>query len=281
MTADGRCVVVDTGPAATADALADTVQRHCRRGPDLILLTHIHIDHAGGAGHLARRFPRCPIFCHPKAIAHLADPQRLWQGSLATLGDTARAYGPMLPVPQRQLHAVDELDGIGISAILTPGHAPHHVSFQVGDTLFAGEAGGVFMAAEGSRDPWLRPATPPRFFLDVSLASIDRLLARPPATLCYGHYGSTPDGAHLLQAHRRQLKRWARIIDALWGGAETPPEVAACLEALLAEDPLLAAWPRLPEDVRRRERTFLGNSIRGFLGYLETSGGSEGERVRR
>jgi glyoxylase-like metal-dependent hydrolase (beta-lactamase superfamily II) len=260
-------ILVDVGPAASVTALVESLAALGIERLDAILLTHIHIDHAGGAGDLCRFFPDAPVVCHRSSHRHLADPTRLWQGSLETLGDTARAYGPIGPVPAARLVDAETFDGFGVEPLMTPGHAPHHVSFRIGDRLFAGEAGGVCQA--GGQETYLRPATPPRFFLETSLESLDRLLAVDHAILCYGHFGAARDGRRLLEAHRRQLFDWAETIGEVTRGLPADAEpLHPCLARLLETDPLLAGLRYFAPDVRRRELGFLQNSVRGFLGYL-------------
>ena len=138
-------VIVDVGPSATAPDLLSALAELDAGAPDLILLTHIHIDHSGGIGDLAVAFPQATVVCHPRAVAHLIDPQRLWQGSLATLGDIARSYGPIQPLAAGQVLSPEQLGTPDIQCIDTPGHAAHHLSFMVDDLLFAGEVGGVHL----------------------------------------------------------------------------------------------------------------------------------------
>ena len=260
-------VVIDVGPAATFGQLRQALRQIDIESPDLILLTHIHLDHAGAIGDLAQAFPQTPIVCHPKALQHLEAPQRLWEGSLKTLKATAEAYGPIKSVPAEQLIDGTRFSHTLIEPILTPGHAPHHMSFVIGPYLFAGEAAGVYRAMPSGK-PYLRPATPPRLFLDVHRDSLDRLLARDASHICYGHFGLCSQGREILEAHRQQLHLWETIIkdrlvekrDAQWR--------EGCLQQLLAEDSWLGGFSQLDTDVQAREHFFIHNSIKGFAGYL-------------
>jgi len=261
-----KTCLIDTGPSSTAPLLIDCLRRIVPAGPDLICLTHIHIDHAGGVGHLAAAFPDAPVVCHPKAVRHLAQPEKLWAGSLKSLGELARVYGPIPAVPEQRLLPSDR-QGLGIDTVTTPGHAVHHVCYRSGDYLFAGEAGGVFQEFRGGRD-YLRPATPVRFFLETSIASIDRLLDLAPGRICYGHFGMHDQAELQLKAHRSQLLQWADICGERIDRVSPNTFLNDCLELLLAKDPHLASYHRFSEDVQSRERGFLENSLRGFEDYL-------------
>jgi 5'-3' exonuclease len=120
----------------------------------------------------------------------------------------------------------------------------------------------------------LRPATPPRFFLDVAVQSLDALIACRANTICYGHFGIQKDAATMLQAHRKQLLLWERLIkdemDQHVNGIGTQESIVACLTRLLKEDPLMATFDQLPPEVQERETNFLQNSISGYIGYLES-----------
>jgi glyoxylase-like metal-dependent hydrolase (beta-lactamase superfamily II) len=264
-----RTYLVDPGPAVTIQKLVAALRALDIHHLDAILLTHIHIDHSGGIGDLATHFPDTPVVCHPKAVEHLVDPARLWAGSVKTLGATARAYGPISPVPADRVVSVEALSERDIDIIPTPGHAGHHVSYLINDTLFAGEAGGVYRELPDGF--YLRPATPPKFYLETSLESITALEQVDCRRMCYGHFGLTRNPAKLLKAHHRQLTWWAVTIMKLMGEADIPDPVQACLETLIKEDPLLSGWPQLSRPAQQRELSFMANSVRGFLGYLQNS----------
>ncbi len=265
-------VVVDPGPAVTVPALLEALDRIGMDRPDYILLTHIHIDHAGGIGQVAKAFAGTPVICHQAAAGHLADPRRLWHGSLKVLGDMARKYGPIDPVSKGQIIAADTFDDPRIQVLDTPGHSPHHCSFVIGDILFAGETGGVCLSLEDGSD-YLRPATPPRFFFDTQLASLEKLIAAKAQTICYGHFGARGKDSGLLHKHRDQLHFWRQSLSKLLArsSGNQPEFIGHCLEVLLADDPLLAGFSSLAGDVQAREKTFLTNSVKGFLGYLQAA----------
>jgi glyoxylase-like metal-dependent hydrolase (beta-lactamase superfamily II) len=265
----GPVAVVDVGPAATTPRLMSALAELGVKRPDVILLTHIHLDHAGGIGAVARAFPRTPVVCHSHAVQHLIDPMKLWVGSQKTLGPLAAAYGKMEPVAVEQVQSSDDFRMDGILVQNSPGHASHHASYLINGLLWAGEAGGVCLPLAGDRY-YLRPATPPRFFLETSLASIDDLLASKPDKICYGHVGMRPDAMQMLIAHRRQLAHWNEMLTALGqkGLEDGEATTSRWLAYLLANDPHLAGFTILSTEVQARERYFLMNSVRGFQQYL-------------
>jgi glyoxylase-like metal-dependent hydrolase (beta-lactamase superfamily II) len=268
----GPVVLIDPGPSSGKEYLLQALEQIGVRELDFILLTHVHIDHSGAAGDIAKVFPRTPVVCHPKAAEHLIDPQRLWEGSLKTLGEVAQRYGPISPVPESQVLTVDRLSAPEIAALATPGHAPHHYSYFIHDLLFAGEAGGVCISLEGG-GIYMRPATPPRFILEITLRSIERLIAHRPQKICYGHVGAQTDAAALLQTGHDQLQRWARLVQPWFESAPQAGEdtLSACLADLLENDPLLSGFSLLPAAEQSRERFFLLNSLRGYWGYFSDS----------
>jgi glyoxylase-like metal-dependent hydrolase (beta-lactamase superfamily II) len=260
--------IVETGPSSTSGALLSALGEIGLTSPDYILLTHIHIDHAGGIGEIAAAFPGTPVVCHDMARPHLIDPEKLWQGTVKTLGDTGRAYGPIKPVPEERLLSPRHFSAGSVKAILTPGHAPHHVSFITADgLLFAGEAGGVCIDFHDTID-YLRPATPPKFRLETSAASIDLLVAENPEHLCYGHTAMRTGAAARLKTHREQLFFWKEMIAGEIGKAEGEILIQKCVDRVMKDDPLLRGLSFTTEAAGRREDFFIRNSIRGYIDYL-------------
>ncbi len=257
--------LVDPGPACTIDDLCRQLAERGVERLDWILLTHIHMDHAGGIGHLAERYPEARILCHEKAVPHLIDPSRLWQGSLKTLGRVAEVYGRIRPVAEHRITSTGKIDfGEGIRAIDTPGHASHHLGFVFADWLFCGELFGVHQ--ELADDFYLRPATPPRFSAEAFFASMDRVAPETERRVCFAHHGSHPDGRKIAELARQQLKLWIEVISE---HAENP-DFEAITRALAQRDPLFARFNMLDEQARERERFFVQNSVDGILGWLQS-----------
>lgn len=258
-------LVVDVGPARTAGRLTASLRAHGLTRLDYILLTHIHIDHCGALAALLEAYPSAKVICHAKGIPFLVNPDKLWKGSLAVLGKLAEHYGPPGPIRPEVLiaHTDSAIEGLTIAE--TPGHAVHHLSFLYGGRMFAGEAAGNYFRISG-RD-YLRPATPPRFFLDVCLQSVDRLLSFEDQPICYAHCGSNEHSRYWLTAFRHQLLLWAELIQAeLRRGGEDV--LARCVDELLSNDPNLAAFESMDPPTQARERTFTANAVKGFLGYF-------------
>ena len=282
----GATFLVDPGPRATAGRLVERLRGLGVTRLDWILLTHIHLDHAGGTAAIAAAYPEARVVCHENGRGHLADPRRLWAGSRAVLGRAAEVYGEPSPVAAERFADRDDLAGAvfaraGLRIVPTPGHAPHHLCFVHDRTLFVGEAAGTFaQLPDGGR--YLRPATPPRFFLPVALDSLDRLIALDPAPvrLAFGHHGlAEGDARNLLNAARHQLERWVSALRHERRGGEGlgdggPESLLGRVHAkLLAEDPHYARWSQLPADIRERELVFTRQTLTGMLGFLDGQAG--------
>lgn len=268
----GLTLLVDPGPASTIPHLLETLRSNGVKRIDQILLTHIHIDHAGGAGALLDAYPEATVICHPDGIAHMVDPEKLWQGSLKVLGKTAEAYGAIVPVPAEKIAFAAQLAGGRVSAYRTPGHAPHHCCYLVDDLLFAGEVAGV--RGDAGNGIYMRPATPPRFVLDVALDSVDRMLQLQPKRMVFAHHGLVDDAMTHLRIGRWQLQLWVQGVATL---IDLPTEQrgAALQNWLYAHDPVFARGVGLPGDLKNREQEFFGNTLRGMVDYVQSLSESE------
>lgn len=261
----GGVFLVDPGPACTLSYLLNALEQRRIQHLDWILLTHIHMDHAGCIGHLVERFPNARVVCHERAVSHLVDPGRLWEGSLKVLGKVAQTYGEMKAVPAEQIvttQAIDFEDGIRV--IDTPGHAIHHQCFIFKDWMFCGELFGIMLGLD--HRTYLRPATPPRIDLDALFASMDRIKPEIDRTICFAHYGQFSDGPRILSLARAQLELWVDVIRR--HAAE--PDKKKIMAALMEADSIYAGIKDLPPLLYNRETFFSLNAINGILQALQS-----------
>lgn len=266
-----RVIVVDPGPTSTLPVLTGALRELGLGRVDLVLLTHIHLDHGGGTGTLLESHPEARVWVPPRGRRHVVNPSRLWAGSVKVLGDTARMYGEPLPVPITALLPDAELAALGIEAIEAPGHAPHHAVFVADDLLLAGEVFGTRVElADGAT--YLRPATPPRFFPEAAFASLERMAGLDPSLrVAFAHHGLSTDPTRWAALAREQLTRWLEWAREAHSAADP---FAAFLDRVLSDDPLCggARHAALEEDLRLREQAFLRNTWAGLDGARPSSG---------
>jgi glyoxylase-like metal-dependent hydrolase (beta-lactamase superfamily II) len=179
-----------------------------------VVVTHIHLDHAGGAGDIASMFPSAEVVVHEKGARHLADPSRLMASARMVYGEALDVlFGSLAPVPASRLRALEDVgvvdlgDGRRLDSYYSPGHAKHHVGLldSASGDLYVGDAAGVYIPETGD----VRPATPPPDFdLSVALASIDRFAALGPSRLLFSHYGPVSDVAATLERSAEEISVW-------------------------------------------------------------------------
>ncbi len=267
-------VLVETGSQSSVPALLGALEGLGVGPSELagVAVTHIHLDHAGGVGDVARAFPRSTVYVHEKGARHLADPARLVESAATVYGDLLDSlYGRLDPTPAERIHVLADGEEIrvGPGRVLTtvdsPGHAKHHLALHDSDSglLFAGDAVGVRLPDSGI----LRPATPPPDFdLDLTLASLARFAARRPSALALAHYGLVPGAAEVLAEADSTLRRWAGVAEAAW---RQGADIAGALEAAFAED-VSAVAP----DQREKLETLNGvhSNAAGFRRWLDRRG---------
>jgi glyoxylase-like metal-dependent hydrolase (beta-lactamase superfamily II) len=258
-------IVIDVGPAGSISGLVASLANMNIDRVDYVLITHIHIDHAGGVADFLDHFPMARVICHEKALDHLVEPSRLLAGSRRVLGDLVDTYGPIRPVKQEGLIPHTEARVKGLEIIETPGHSAHHLSYGYEGHLFPGEAGGIYLKVRDLE--YTRPATPPQFFLKQFLESMDRLLVLEDRPFCFAHWGRTESSHHSLNRAREQLIRWEEILREEVSRRGNPP-IEACMEILIEKDPYLKAFHLMDRDQQAKERIFMSNCIEGYLGFF-------------
>ncbi len=223
---EGGGALIEPGPAALVPHIREGMEKLGMRDLSYILPTHIHMDHAGATGMLARLFPRARVLVHPSGARHMIDPTRLVESTRKVIGaDFEDRFGPILPIPQAQLHVPEDgetisLDGRKLQAIYSPGHAPHHLSYLDLKTgaLFCGEALGI--PEYGAAYPPLPYATPPGFDLEVYLETMEKLRALRPKILFFSHQGVGEEPERLISLAEENARAFGDIIlQALKAGA--------------------------------------------------------------
>jgi glyoxylase-like metal-dependent hydrolase (beta-lactamase superfamily II) len=208
---DDGLALFDCGPSSTIAALDAGLAGHGVALEDVrhLLLSHIHLDHAGAAGTLVRRHPGLTVWVSPVGEPHLVDPSRLEHSARRLYGDLFdELWGELLPVPEQNVR-VAEGDVLGWEAFPTPGHASHHVSYLRDGTLLAGDATGVRMPGAS----YVLPVSPPPD-LDVEgwHETVAEIRRRAPERLALIHFGLHEDVAVHLDRLERELDRWVERV---------------------------------------------------------------------
>jgi glyoxylase-like metal-dependent hydrolase (beta-lactamase superfamily II) len=215
-----RPCLVETGAGNSAEVVRDTLSAAGIGPSDLatVVVTHIHLDHAGGVGDIAQMFPDAEIVVHEKGARHLADPSRLMASARKVWGSALDSlFGDLKPTDAVRIRAVEDTGivdlggGRRLESHYSPGHARHHVGLLdslTGD-LYVGDAAGVYIPETAD----LRPATPPPDFdLDSALASLDRFRALGPTRLLFSHYGPVEPADETLQRSAEELRLWVEMV---------------------------------------------------------------------
>jgi glyoxylase-like metal-dependent hydrolase (beta-lactamase superfamily II) len=250
----GHRALIDPGPASTLEALREGLLAQGLQVADLdaILLTHIHLDHAGVTGALVRENPRLAVYVHTRGAPHLLDPAKLLDSARRLWGDELpRLFGNTLPVPAENLHILAGGETLRqgtreLGVAYTPGHAAHHVSYfdEAEGTAFVGDTGGIRIR----NGPYILPATPPP---DINLElwdeSFETILARRPEKLFLTHFGYAENPAEHLHEFRERLHRWTEAAaKALKNNADDAAASHDFTEMARAE--LVAAMPQAAAD---------------------------------
>lgn len=216
---DNELALVDPGTSNSVPELLDWFDENSRSLASLkyLLLTHIHLDHAGAAGHLVEKLPDLQVYLHRKGASHLHDPSDLVASVRNATGDRFQVYGEVKSIPDDNLKPVDGEKTISIGqkeivAFPTPGHAPHHVAYYDRETggLFPGDSAGLYL---GGR---LIPSTPPPSFnLKKALNSLTRIKKFEPSTLLYPHFGPGKNPPELIDNYKRILTNWVNQVEEL------------------------------------------------------------------
>ncbi|HEY3645598.1 MAG TPA: MBL fold metallo-hydrolase [Gammaproteobacteria bacterium] len=230
---DGRAAFVDTGTSHSVPGLLEGL-RHAGAAPeqvDYVFLTHIHLDHAGGAGELMKHLPRAKVVVHPRGASHMVDPGKLIEGTKAVYGaaEFQRLYGEIPAIAaERVIQATDgmrlKLGESELELIHTPGHALHHYCIvdRESQGVFTGDTFGIsYRVFDTAKGPFIFPATTPVHFDPVQAhASLDRIMSYQPKQLFLTHYSRVGDPKILVKDMHEGIDAHVRIAESVSGGGE-------------------------------------------------------------
>jgi glyoxylase-like metal-dependent hydrolase (beta-lactamase superfamily II) len=222
---NGRAAFVDTGTNYSIPHLLAALQELGigRDSVDYVFLTHVHMDHAGGAGLLMQELPVARLLVHPRGMPHMIDPSKLVAASQAVYGEDEfrRLYGDVLPVAQERVVSVPdtfrcELGGRELELIHTPGHALHHYAVvdRAHALIFSGDTFGIsYRALDTPRGPFILPtSSPSQFDPDQLISSIDRMMSYAPESIYLMHYSRVTDTPRLAALLKSQIREFVRIV---------------------------------------------------------------------
>jgi glyoxylase-like metal-dependent hydrolase (beta-lactamase superfamily II) len=265
-----QAALIETGPTSSVPNLLSALKELNIRFQDVayVAVSHIHLDHGGGAGTLLKHLPNAKIIVHPRGAPHLANPQKLWQQSKEVLGDITKIYGEPEPIPEEKIIAAsdgmtfDIGNNVKLTVIETLGHASHHLSFYepLTEGIFPGDAAGIYLCEIGV----IVPTTPSPLRLDIALASVDKLIDLKPKVLYYSHFGKADNAVEKLQTYKQQMMLWAKIAKQ---GIENKEDLDVIRKRIIESD---EAIRKALEYIKRHpilSETTLTESVQGFIDF--------------
>ncbi len=258
---DGHAAVVDTGSNASVPRVLGALAALgiAPEAVDWVMLTHIHLDHAGGAGSLMCALPKAKLVVHSRGVRHMVDPSRLWEGTAAVYG-AERAfelYGRLVPVAAERIVAATDglelrLGNRRLRIFDTPGHARHHVCIwdEGAHAFFTGDTFGLsYRELDVDGRAFILPTTTPtQFDPEAMHASIDRMLAMQPQAMYLTHFSRVTDVARLGADLHRLIDTMVAVAEAARGeGVARHVEILAGLEQVMREEAARQGWT-LPEE---------------------------------
>ncbi|MFB6219631.1 MAG: MBL fold metallo-hydrolase [Halobacteriaceae archaeon] len=261
-----RPALVESGIGADRERVFGLLDRVgiAREELAAVVLTHVHLDHAGGAGFLAAECPDADVYVHELGAPHLVDPGRLVEGTKRAVGDQWEFYAEPRPLSAERIVELADGDAVDLGdrrlrARHAPGHAPHHLVFHDDrdDAVFTGDAAGIWIPARED----IHQTTPPRSFdLEACLADVETLREIAPEHLLFTHFGPGPDDVEgVLAEYRETLREWVRAVEEVH--AETDSE-AETVEHFVEAADTDAIWG----ETKARYETAV--NVRGVLRYL-------------
>ncbi len=258
--------IVETGTSNDVRAILEAVRELGLRPADIdhVIVSHVHLDHAGGAGFLLKEMPNATVYVHDRGYKHLVDPSKLVASATSALGDMAQEFGTMTPIPPDRLRSVKDNENLDLGGRVlrfldSPGHAPHQLTVldEKNRCVYTGDATGLYFPG----DEILIPITPaPAFDLEANLATFHRLLALRPRALLFSHYGPHERPKEAIERQLVQYPAWDDLVRRFLAdrGEDATTDELFRLSC--------AGARRYPHDFLRRR---IRNSVHGLAVYHE------------
>lgn len=264
--------IVETGPTSSISNLLSGLKKLHINLKDVhyVALSHIHLDHGGGAGTLLKYLPNAKVIVHPRGAPHLVNPEKLWEQSKEVLGKVAEIYGKPEPVSEEKIisasdgMSIDVGNNVRLKVIETLGHASHHVSYyeMLSQGIFPGDAAGIYLNEFDA----VVPTTPPPFRLDIALASLSKLIGLKPKVLYYSHFGKADNALKKLETYIHQIKLWAKIAKH---GVENKENLDTIIRRIMESDDAIKKNAEYLKAHPIMSTTVLNESVQGFIDFVE------------
>jgi len=264
--------IIETGPTCSIpNLLKGLIEINVKNEDiDYIMVSHIHIDHAGGAGTLMQHLLNAKLVVHQRGAPHIINTEKLWQQSQQVLGEVATAYGKIEPVPRDRVitpqdgTVFDLGNSVQVKVLETLGHASHHLGYHDSDSqgIFQGDAAGIYF-------PHLNatiPTAPAPFHLEMTLASLEKLAQLQPKRLYYTHYGPVDNAVERLKRYQQQLQLWANVVSEAVKRGDT---VQKTYEHILQADPQMKEATDFINKHLILRRGVLMQNVEGFTQYFK------------
>ena len=269
IVASERPAIIETGLGTNYERILEAVHAIgiSPESIETIAVTHVHLDHAGGAGYLSESCENATVVVHERGARHLVNPERLIAGTKAAVGEQWKYYRKPLPIPEGRIRSVSEgdtidLGGHRLEVIETPGHAKHQVVYHIPSisAIFTGDAAGIWIPERAN----VTVTSPPsEFDLEQAIVDVDKLVDIDAEMLLYTHFGAVEASAELLHRYQRKLTDWISSI------ADTRKKFSddeQVIEQISNNAPVVTAWG----EEKTRAETRL--NTRGALAYLDQRG---------
>ena len=264
--------IIETGPTCSIPNLLTGLKEIGIKNEDIdyIMVSHIHIDHGGGAGTLMQHLPNAKLIVHPRGAPHIINPEKLWEQSKQVLGEVAIAYGKIEPVPENRVITpsdgtlIDLGGSVQVKLLETLGHASHHLAYFDSDSqgIFQGDAAGIYFP---QLDVTI-PTAPAPFHLEITLASLEKLTQLQPKRLYYTHYGPVNNAVERIKRYEAQLHLWASIVSEAVKRGDT---IESIHEQILQKDPQMkTAIDFINKHLVLREGVVMQN-VQGYVEYFK------------